>query len=388
MKQGLFDASSDLKLVKVFIDDNEVLNENMQDIEIHWNFNKFEVQATMMIVDNANVMNLFTDFKEKKVKLQVTDLSDVNFEREFHIMQIKTTKLSDDNIRVLNINLIDTVSYILKNTFYSKGYSGIKLSAVIEDIFSIFKIDSAYDTSKIKRNFEPTNTTYEKLVIPGDRSLYDFFDYQLNQEGFIWFQQKNSYEIKHISSVYPSASETKPERNFSQDVENPKYLYKILDVTTDFNNTYDNLRVPIKSTWVYDPLNKKIIENKSNLADLYDDMNMSLSKELYIQNTDGVQQSYDEVNSGVDMLSKETFFNYIQNTTLELFVPGVMDNVLFERRGVKIIGSTLHSEEIKSGDEILNGDYLVLSIHDKIAGTKMIQKINVGRVNNTDKKKV
>jgi hypothetical protein len=31
---------------------------------------------------------------------------------------------------------------------------------------------------------------------------------------------------------------------------------------------------------------------------------------------------------------------------------------------------------------------LVLSIHDKIAGTKMIQKINVGRVNNTDKKKV
>ena len=62
------------------------------------------------------------------------------FQKNYIITQISEIKDDESNNKGHQIKMIDSVSYLLKNTFFSKGYIASTFSNIVEDIFEIFKI--------------------------------------------------------------------------------------------------------------------------------------------------------------------------------------------------------------------------------------------------------
>jgi len=383
MKDNLFDLASKLNTVKVVVDTKEIPFEDILEIEIHWDCTTLEVPATITLKDNRDLISFFTSFNKNKVEIFFTDSDNETCSREFYIADMKEAKGDEENTKTIILDLVDVISFTLKNTYISKGYSCKKLSDIIEDIFKIYKIDELYNKEYTTRTFSSTTQVHDAIVIPGDRSIYSFFEYQMNQEGYLWYQDKKGINFKFIEEIYPSKLVKVPEMDFAEDIENPNYKYKILDMSADFSDAYKNLKAPRKRTYTYNPVNKKNEIQTSNVEDLWDKIKTSDIDEKYIQSTDGTCLSSVEATSNLFQLSKETYFFYIENASVEIFVPGKNTNKLLEKRGASFKGSSLHIAGMTEGNTILGGDYIVTSIHDKILGDKMIQKILLGRFNNT-----
>lgn len=387
MKDSLFDLASSMRSIKVSVNGKEVLEENIMDIEIHWN-TAMEVQASMILKDNEEILASFKDFHKVVVTIFVTDLTDETMSRDFYIAHMVEARGEEDNTKTLVFNMIDTVSYTLKNSYISKGYSGRTLKAIIEDLFEIFKINSLIDEKYIKLNIADSGVVYDAIVVPQDRSVYSFLEFQLNQEGSLMYQNKTSIEINNIDNIYPKTLTKDDKKDFKEDVENVNYGYKILEFSAEYSSAYDNLKLPAKTTFMYNAETKTMKKLSANVGEIWENIKTTDTDEKYVQGTDlingGARYHIKEVNSPLKELAKETYFHYIENTSVEIFVNGnINGNKLLEKRGATFKGSSLHVEGMTEGNVILGGDYIVLSIHDKILGNKMIQKILIGRVNNT-----
>jgi hypothetical protein len=389
MKDNLFDLASSLRDVKISINKTPILDENILEMEIHWDSKKFEVHASMMLKDNMDLLASFENFDKNVVNIFITDLQDNVVSRDFYIANMNEVKGDGENTKTLVIDLIDVISFTLKNSFISKGYSNCSLSYIINDLFKIFKIETLFDKKYITLDLSETKEIYENIVIPQDRSVLDFLEFQLNLEGSILFQQNTSIVLKNITEVLPSVLKKDQTKNFKEDVENVNYQYKILEFTAEYSSAYSNLQLPSTSSFVFDPKTKAMIKLESNISDIWDNIKSSNTDEKYIQSTDilnGGKCFRINENNSKDRLTKETFFHYIENTFVEIFVPGqTKGNNLLEKRGCSFKGSTLHIEGLAEGNTILGGDYIVLKIHDKILGNKMIHRIMLGRANNTGK---
>lgn len=386
MKNDLFKDTSDLKKVKVTIDDIEVPFEDIIDIEVHYSSKQFQVEASIIFKDTLDILSTFKNFKNNKVTIFYTDSQDDTVSRDFYIANLAEVRGETELTKTFIFNLIDCVSWTLKNTFFSKGYNSVKITDVIEDIFSIFKVDLLYNKEFTTRNFNSSSFIYENLVIPQDRSLYDFIDFYLKQEGLIWFQQNTSLELNSIKKFYPSTLKRNEDYDFLEDVPNPKYMFKILDFTADYNNGYENLKMPRRTSLSYNPETKSMDTIKYNLDELYKEFSTSPVDESYIQSTDGSMLATLETGTIPESKIVETYFNYLTNTSIDMFVSGKnKNNSLLDKRGVYFRGAGNHREGQAEGNVILGGEYIVFAIHDKILGNKMIQRINVGRLNNTSK---
>jgi hypothetical protein len=383
MKDNLFDLASKLNAVKVVVDTKEIPFEDILEIEIHWDCTTLEVPATITLRDNRDLISFFTSFNKNKVEIFFTDSDSETCSREFYIADMKEAKGDEENTKTIIIDLIDIVSFTLKNTYISKGYSGKKLSDIMEDIFTIYKIDDLYNKEYTTRTFSSTTQVHDAIVIPGDRPIYDFFEYQMNHEGYLWYQDKKGINFKFIEEIYPSKLVKVPEMDFAEDIENPNYKYKILEMSADFSDAYKNLKHPALTSYVYDSTVKKMKKLQANIVELWDKLKTSDVDEKYIQSTDGICFGRIEDVDHIYALAKETYFFYIENASVEIFVPGKNTNKLLEKRGASFKGSSLHIAGMTEGNTILGGDYIVTSIHDKILGDKMIQKILLGRFNNT-----
>ncbi|MCI4441931.1 MAG: hypothetical protein JHC39_00350, partial [Lentimicrobium sp.] len=384
MKQSLFDTASSLKKVEVKIDGNTIPNEDFVEIELHWEHDSFEVQGIMILKDNTDLNSFFVNWDRKIVNVFVTDLLGENFSRDFYIVKLSEAKGEKANDKMLEISLVDKLSFELKNTYYSKSYSGQTLSQIIDDIWSTFKFDDLYDKKYVQKQFSQTKEVYDGIVVPQDRSLYDFFAYQLDQEGYVWFQQKDAICIKSVREVLPAALQADKSKDFTEDVENPNYGFKILEFSGNYMNFYESLKLPASTNYFYNYDEKIMKTIGNNIEDIYDSLKSANIDEKYIQPTKGKRFVVTEKNLNCDNVLLDTYLHYMENVKLEIFVPGnSKGNRLFEKRNAFFKGSSLHQEGHSEGNTKLQGEFLVFSIYDKILGDKMISKINICRLNNT-----
>ena len=396
MKQNLFDIGSELNSCKITMPNFDFLAESLFDIEIKWNFNELQSEAVFTINDKSDFLQSFKTYKveDNIVKFYIEDKRiDPNtkknsiFEKPYVITQITEVKDDESKNKSYQIKCIDQVSYILKNTYFSKGYKNTKLSEIIQDLFTKYKIKD-FISKESETKINDSKEIPKNLVIPSHISLYDFLMYQCNQEGYILYQDKFGIYGKHISELYQDKlNKVDVTKTFKQDVDSPAYEFKIGNVTGSFNNNFLNLENPTTITYVYNPLSKSIIEKKQNFNEIYSKINFANSNESYIQNTTGENYNIAEVNLSDDSLIKKTYLNYLKNNKADLIITGSLaGNKLLELRDIQLIGSTNTTDGLTKGNETLNGNYLVLSISDKILNNKFIQNVIVGRINNTNKK--
>jgi hypothetical protein len=395
VKQNLFDVGSELNTCKISLPNFEFLQESMFDIEIKWNFIELQSEAVFTIMDKSDFLQSFKTYKveDNIVKFYIEDKridpktkKNTIFQKPYVITQIVEVKDDESKNKSYQIKCLDQVSYLLKNTYFSKGYKNKKLSEIIQDLFTKYKIkDFISKESEIKIN--DSKEIPKNLVIPSHISLYDFLMFQCNKEGYILYQDKFGIYGKHITELYrDKLNKVDFEKTFKQDVDSPVYEFKIANVTSSFNNNFLNLGNPTTITYVYNPLTKSIIEKKQNFNEIYSKINFTNSNESYIQNTVGENYNIGEVNLSDNALIKETYLNFLKNNKSDLILTGSLaGNKLLELRDIQIIGSTNTTDGLTKGNETLNGNYLVLSISDKILNNKFIQNIVVGRINNTNK---
>lgn len=398
MKQNLFDKGSELSVFKLKTPKHEFLGESIEETEIQWSSKELQSEAVIIVLDKTDFLNSFETFKPEDniISFYVEDRhldpktnKKSLFQKNYIITQISEIKDDESNNKGHQIKMIDSVSYLLKNTFFSKGYIATTFSNVVEDIFEIFKIkDMLPKTAEIIIN--KTKETKTNFVIPGNMNLYDFLMYQCNQEGCILYQDKSGIYMKNINDLFvKNLNKIEVEKTFKQDDPDPAYQFKINDLTSEFNSCFENLHYPKTITYVYDPKNKKILPKQQNFNEIYENINFTKSSEKYIQNTSGTYYDVGEVNLSDNSLIKKTYLNYLKNNTLDIILAGsISGNILLELRDVNILGSTKTNDGYTKGNETLNGSYLVLSISDKIINNKYIQNIILGRVNNTDKIKI
>jgi hypothetical protein len=398
MKQNLFDKGSELSVFKLKTPKHEFLGESIEETEIQWSSKELQSEAVIIVLDKTDFLNSFETFKPEDniISFYVEDRhldpktnKKSLFQKNYIITQISEIKDDESNNKGHQIKMIDSVSYLLKNTFFSKGYIASTFSNIVEDIFEIFKIkDMLPKTAEIIIN--KTKETKTNFVIPGNMNLYDFLMYQCNQEGCILYQDKSGIYMKNIDDLFvKNLNKIEVTKTFKQDDPDPAYQFKINDLTSEFNSCFENLHYPKTITYVYDPKNKKILPKQQNFNEIYENINFTKSSEKYIQNTSGTYCDVGEVNLSDNSLKKKTYLNYLKNNTLDMILAGsISGNILLELRDVNILGSTKTNDGYTKGNETLNGSYLVLSISDKIINNKYIQNIILGRVNNTDKIKI
>lgn len=398
MKQNLFDKGSELSVFKLKTPKHEFLGESIEETEIQWSSKELQSEAVIIVLDKTDFLNSFETFKPEDniISFYVEDRhldpktnKKSLFQKNYIITQISEIKDDESNNKGHQIKMIDSVSYLLKNTFFSKGYIATTFSNVVEDIFEIFKIkDMLPKTAEIIIN--KTKETKTNFVIPGNMNLYDFLMYQCNREGCILYQDKSGIYMKNIDDLFvKNLNKIEVTKTFKQDDPDPAYQFKINDLTSEFNSCFENLHYPKTITYVYDPKNKKILPKQQNFNEIYENINFTKSSEKYIQNTSGTYYDVGEVNLSDNSLKKKTYLNYLKNNTLDMILAGsISGNILLELRDVNILGSTKTNDGYTKGNETLNGSYLVLSISDKIINNKYIQNIILGRVNNTDKIKI
>lgn len=389
MKGTLFDVGSKLRNISVKVNEIDLFSEDITDFEIHWDGTSFQVEGNILLKDNRDYLNLFKSSNKPIFNIYLTDLEDKSYVRDFYVISMEEAKGDSDNEKTLLIKFIDVISFTLKNTYISKGYVEKTLTEIIEDLFKVASIDSLYKKENLTKNFTKTEKKYSALVVPSDRSIYDFIEFQLAQEGYIWFQDKQSMNIVFIESVFPKNLKDFKDKDFIEDVENPQYGYKIVDMNISHMNAYDNLKLPTNTSFIYDPSKKSMLKMEANIANLYDMLKIADIDEKYIQGTNGVRSSTLEVTSSKEFLARKLYFTYMQNNKLIIFTYGKVEgNKLFEKRKVYLKGNTTNKTSTIDGDLNLSGDYVVLGIHDKIMNDKMVQKIILGRLNNSAKETV
>jgi len=384
MKGNLFDTASVLKMAEVHIDGGIILPENIIEIEIQWNHDSFEIQAIITLKDNTDLAKVLKNWDRIVVNIFITDMSDNTMSRDFYISKLSETRGDEENTKNLEIKLVDKISFTLKNTFYSKSYSNMSITDIIDDVWKEKNFDKLYDSKFISKKFSKTKNVYDGFVIPQDRSLYEVFSLYLANEGFVWFQNKDSIEIKSVQEILPSVLTADKAKDFLEETDNPNYIYKILDFTGNYVNLYESLKLPASTTYFY-VYDEKIMNTiEANLSDVYDSLKTTPASEKYIQPTDGKRFVSIEKEQNCDQQLLLTYLQYMKNTQIEIFVPGnVKGNKLFDKRNASFKGSSLHNEGLTQGNTSLQGEFLVFSIYDKILGEKMISKVNICRLNNT-----
>jgi len=384
MKENLFDLTSSLRKVQITIDGIDIPKEDIIEVEIKWENDNFEVYGAMILKDNRDITEFFEDWDKKIVNIYITDLSDKTMSRDFYIGKIEETKGDEENTKNFEISLIDKISFNLKNTYVSKSYKGKKITEIIEDLWGIFKFDDLYDKKYISKKFTPSEEVYEFIVVPQDRNLLEFFQFQLRQEGYIMFQQKNEICIKSFKEILPSSLTADPLKDLKEDIENPTYQHKILDTTGSFMKFYEALKHPSNTTYSFNPKTKKMEKIEKNLSDMYSDFKTSKEDESYIQGTVGKKFSIEEANQNPQDVALSTYLHFMKNTSVEFFVPGsIADNNLMEKRNAFFKGSSNNIKGDTEGNKKLSGEYLIFSIWDKILGEKMISRMFGCRLNNT-----
>ena len=398
MKKNLFDISSDIELLKISTKNFEFISESIEEFEIKFNSNELVIESILTVSEKSDFLNSFKTFspEDNIVTIYIKDKrtnpktkTNGVFQRDFIITQISEVKDENSRNKAHTIKMIDAVSYTLKNTFYSKGYQNILYSEIVKDIFSVFKIPNL-----IPKDYEIKISAsldyHDFFVIPNNTNLYDFLMYQAAQDGCILYQDRGGIYLIHISELYSNnINKVDANKTFLQDTSDNSYEFKAIEVVSNFSNNHDNLEFPKTNTFVYDPLTKSILQKKQNFDEIYDKINFNSSKETYIQNSSGYFYDVAEVGLSDFSLIRNTYFNYLKNNTLDIVTPGTLyGNRLLELRDVKIIGSTSVEDGLRKGNETLNGNYIVLSISDKILNNKYIQNIILGRVNNTAKSEV
>lgn len=368
-------VNSQISAVKGILTDkksNKSINLNqllLKNIEI--SYSGVDIEGYIIIDDIADINNALELGSDVEIQLYFKDLFQKEYYRTFIITGKNTIK--QGNKTLLQYSIRDIISYKLDNIFKAKSYNSVKISDIFQEFLQ--EVNEYITKDKLKINIEQSKERSLYSVNPSV-SFLDFITNDLEREGFIVYQTRDSINVKSARNLKVS-NLSKQKYRYIDKTNNTFYQYKIFEYK-QLNSS--NRFQPKTICLVYNPATKTMDKFQQNLSDISSDIQISKSTPK-AQETSGVRYTTKEYLDD-DSLYADTFKNFVRESGLEIIVSGdFTQSNQYNIIELKISGNINVKESQDKGDTSLSGNYIILKVVDKIvSGTTFIQKLILGRL--------
>ena len=368
-------VNSQISAVKGILTDkksNKSINLNqllLKNIEI--SYSGVDIEGYIIIDDIADINNALELGSDVEIQLYFKDLFQKEYYRTFIITGKNTIK--QGNKTLLQYSIRDIISYKLDNIFKAKSYNSVKISDIFREFLQ--EVNEYITKDKLKINIEQSKERALYSVNPSV-SFLDFITNDLEREGFIVYQTKDSINVKSARNLKVS-NLSKQKYRYIDKTNNTFYQYKIFEYK-QLNSS--NRFQPKTICLVYNPATKTMDKFQQNLSDISSDIQISKSTPK-AQETSGVRYTTKEYLDD-NSLYADTFKNFVRESGLEIIVSGdFTQSNQYNIIELKISGNINVKESQDKGDTSLSGNYIILKVVDKIvSGTTFIQKLILGRL--------
>ena len=368
-------VNSQISAVKGILTDkksNESINLNqllLKNIEI--SYSGVDIEGYIIIDDIADINNALELGSDVEIQLYFKDLFQKEYYRTFIITGKNTIK--QGNKTLLQYSIRDIISYKLDNIFKAKSYNSVKISDIFQEFLQ--EVNEYITKDKLKINIEQSKERSLYSVNPSV-SFLDFITNDLEREGFIVYQTRDSINVKSARNLKVS-NLSKQKYRYIDKTNNTFYQYKIFEYK-QLNSS--NRFQPKTICLVYNPATKTMDKFQQNLSDISSDIQISKSTPK-AQETSGVRYTTKEYLDD-NSLYADTFKNFVRESGLEIIVSGdFTQSNQYNIIELKISGNINVKESQDKGDTSLSGNYIILKVVDKIvSGTTFIQKLILGRL--------
>lgn len=368
-------VNSQISAVKGILTDkksNKSINLNqllLKNIEI--SYSGVDIEGYIIIDDIADINNALELGSDVEIQLYFKDLFQKECYRTFIITGKNTIK--QGNKTLLQYSIRDIISYKLDNIFKAKSYNSVKISDIFREFLQ--EVNEYITKDKLKINIEQSKERALYSVNPSV-SFLDFITNDLEREGFIVYQTRDSINVKSARNLKVS-NLSKQKYRYIDKTNNTFYQYKIFEYK-QLNSS--NRFQPKTICLVYNPATKTMDKFQQNLSDISSDIQISKSTPK-AQETSGVRYTTKEYLDD-NSLYADTFKNFVRESGLEIIVSGdFTQSNQYNIIELKISGNINVKESQDKGDTSLSGNYIILKVVDKIvSGTTFIQKLILGRL--------
>ena len=368
-------VNSQISAVKGILTDkksNKSINLNqllLKNIEI--SYSGVDIEGYIIIDDIADINNALELGSDVEIQLYFKDLFQKEYYRTFIITGKNTIK--QGNKTLLQYSIRDIISYKLDNIFKAKSYNSVKISDIFREFLQ--EVNEYITKDKLKINIEQSKERSLYTVNPSV-SFLDFITNDLEHEGFIVYQTRDSINVKSARNLKVS-NLSKQKYRYIDKTNNTFYQYKIFEYK-QLNSS--NRFQPKTICLVYNPATKTMDKFQQNLSDISSDIQISKSTPK-AQETSGVRYTTKEYLDD-NSLYADTFKNFVRESGLEIIVSGdFTQSNQYNIIELKISGNINVKESQDKGDTSLSGNYIILKVVDKIvSGTTFIQKLILGRL--------
>ena len=368
-------VNSQISAVKGILTDkksNKSINLNqllLKNIEI--SYSGVDIEGYIIIDDIADINNALELGSDVEIQLYFKDLFQKEYYRTFIITGKNTIK--QGNKTLLQYSIRDIISYKLDNIFKAKSYNSVKISDIFREFLQ--EVNEYITKDKLKINIEQSKERALYSVNPSV-SFLDFITNDLEREGFVVFQTRDSINVKSARNLKVS-NLSKQKYRYIDKTNNTFYQYKIFEYK-QLNSS--NRFQPKTICLVYNPATKTMDKFQQNLSDISSDIQISKSTPK-AQETSGVRYTTKEYLDD-NSLYADTFKNFVRESGLEIIVSGdFTQSNQYNIIELKISGNINVKESQDKGDTSLSGNYIILKVVDKIvSGTTFIQKLILGRL--------
>ena len=368
-------VNSQISAVKGILTDkksNKSINLNqllLKNIEI--SYSGVDIEGYIIIDDIADINNALELGSDVEIQLYFKDLFQKEYYRTFIITGKNTIK--QGNKTLLQYSIRDIISYKLDNIFKAKSYNSVKISDIFQEFLQ--EVNEYITKDKLKINIEQSKERALYSVNPSV-SFLDFITNDLEREGFIVYQTRDSINVKSARNLKVS-NLSKQKYRYIDKTNNTFYQYKIFEYK-QLNSS--NRFQPKTICLVYNPATKTMDKFQQNLSDISSDIQISKSTPK-AQETSGVRYTTKEYLDD-NSLYADTFKNFVRESGLEIIVSGdFTQSNQYNIIELKISGNINVKESQDKGDTSLSGNYIILKVVDKIvSGSTFIQKLILGRL--------
>lgn len=370
---NILSPNTHFKLVKVFVDDYEILHNDLITFQLDQSLATGALTGTIQIKDTFDMFNnsKATFDNTNIVKISMRDFFDNPVIRTFRITT-SSHRSYNSRHRLVSFGLVDEITYVLSHAFVDKYYD-----SAVDGIESIIRemCSSIIGSNRLTFNTEAnTEITSADVLINSSASLLDSITNKLAKYNMRLFQSRNQINICEIIPSNLSINENV----FTDKTINYSYMYRIYDKEAI---TSQNVNMPIAKA--YRIVGKEILTDTLNLSDIAEQMNMNSNTLSYdnIQDTTGHQLIY-QAEQSVGRRKMKVFDKFISLNSMVICVPGTFNTSVGDGIEVEFVGITGFTDITQEGDTLNSGKYLVSSVSDLCVGVKFIQRLQITRMVN------
>lgn len=358
-----------LKLKNTYID---IIPEWVLDYEVIYARNNPKLIGYIIIRDTLD-LTAYTDLNKAKIEIFFTDVFDKHSHKIFNITNFKEEAGSS---KTLSIQLQDSASYILENTFISKYFTGKTKVQALSQFMDELGVSDILKQQKSKVEFEADGNK-TPFTIGRTENLLMAFQRLFKTIGFIMYQDREGFKVKKKSSLLPSKLEVE-KAVFKDGEQNNLYKNKIFDSEVILLDKEQANKIGVEKSYGFDHKTKTMVEynNKNYLSEV-----RTNKDDRDFRDTTGTKVSYRNAVEE-DGYKSDVQEEMLKMSQMIISVVGLVERDINKVIEVVLQGNKSYADGEINGNVPTSGKYLVYSIIDKYFSGKYIQQLRLCRSDN------